>query len=200
MAIDTMRKKFEEAKRVHRDALQKLGSGFQKEIVTALAALIPEGWHLHWQHSDQQYNDEDYYWDIGYAYLVTDLKPRQGKLLKEKKETVYEDAKSPYASYGYGSSQRVKEYGHPAEYQWLLDGECEPRSKKSMRNGDYYEDEGAIAIKRGEDNSKMKFGLKRADIKELEDLFKSLTQDDLTLAFGSEAVVTVRRDGTCEAV
>lgn len=198
MALSTMRKKFEAAKKDHQDALKKLGTGFQKEIVDTLSKLLPEGWMLHWQHSDQQYNDEDYYWDIGYAYLVTERKPRQGKLLKEATETRTEEVEVPYRYGGGGTrTERRTVYGTEAEYEWILDEKCKPRGKKTSR-GEYYEDPGAVNIERGEDNDDLKFGLKRSDFEELDDVFRSLTQDDLTLAFGAEAVVTVHRDGICE--
>lgn len=83
MALDTVRKKLEAARKDFDRERKKLGKELRLAIVEAITEVIPDGWYVMWSHSDQMYNDEDYYWGFNYIRLVSIRQPREGKLLKE---------------------------------------------------------------------------------------------------------------------
>ena len=179
MAKNTMTKKLEQAKKEFQVKL--------KEIVDGLAELIPEGWFLSWHQSDQQYNDEDYYFGTDNEMLVSELEPRQGKLLKAEVKRVTEKRKSSYGGY---MENFVTVYGSPAEYEWHLDDECEERESEPG-----WEEPGCIQL--GDFDKDVALGLDKKIVDTLDSSFGQLDNEMLQLAFGKVANVTINSKGKC---
>ncbi len=185
MALKTMRKKFEAAKAAYENQLKMLGKELQTEIVPELAKLIPEGWYLTWHQSDKQYNDEDYYFGLDNVRLVTELEPRQGKLLKEERPRKTQRN----AQYGY---DEVVDYGSPAEYEWIIDEKCKKRNPDDDDGYGYNGEPGVIGL---DGYGKPQLGLKKGDYKALADMIQELGDELMRKAFGDEATVRICRDG-----
>lgn len=188
MALKTMLKKFDDAKKAYEKQLKVLGKELQQEIVPGIAALIPEGWYLTWHQSDEQYNDEDYYFGVDNLRIVTERVPRQGKLLKDEVPRKVERKQDIYGRW----NDEVVQYYQPAEYEWILDGECE---KRDPDDDDSYEGEPGVIMFNS--YGKPQLGLKKSDYKELENLMSKIGDDNVRRAFGEQATVRIYRSGKC---
>lgn len=197
MAIKTMIKKIADAKKKHEAELETLGLRLQKEIADVLSPLIPQGWYLTWCQSDEQYDDENYYFGLDSERLISVNKPRKGKLLKAEvpRKTEMVTARQPYQSYSH-TYEKVIEYGSPAEYEWILDEKCKPRSKRDDLG---YEESGVIHIGEDCDESPENemCGLTEDDFSDLRTAFQEIGEDLCRHAFGDVATVRIDRDGTC---
>jgi hypothetical protein len=182
-----MRKKLESAKKNYEKQLAELGSDLRDAIVKAIAPTLPEDWYLTWHQSDEQYDDNDYYFGLDEILLVSERVPKKGELLKEAvpKKTVREKD-------NWGREyDEVVHYGSEAEYEWILDETCKKR-KPSRDNCDG--EPGVFAV----DGGTPELGVAVKDLKDLKTVLKDLDDEEYRRAFGDEATVRIYRDGRCE--
>lgn len=190
MALSTVRKKLEAARKTYERERKLLGKELRASIAEAFAEVIPDGWYVRWSHSDQMYNDEDYYWGFNFMQLVTLKEPRQGKLLKEAVPRTYKTERY------YGHEQQVvDEYGSPEEYEFLLDGEC---TKREDFNSVDWEDPGMVDVRKSEQPDDLPFGLTEDACEEVFQLLRSFRQEELQQAFGDIATVLIFKNGKCK--
>lgn len=196
MAISTVRKKLDAARREYESQRKALGKELRKAMVEAIVEVIPEGWYVRWSHSDQMYNDEDYYWGFDFIQLVTVKQPREGRLIKEAVPCTYKTS----TDYWNRGQQVIDNYGSPEEYEYLLDNECKKRD--DFMNVEW-DDPGRVDVRESEwptdDDLKvaMPFGLTEDDCNAVWDLIYHLKQDELQQAFGDIATVMVFSNGKC---
>lgn len=196
MARKTMTKKLDGERKKYEADLKKLGEGMQRAMVKLIAPLIPKGWYLAWEQKDDCYNDEDYYFDIESRALNSELKPRKGKLLKEERPrtTKMVDELDYYTRKPTGRQyEQVDDYGAPAEHEWHLDEKCKTRKSVEFY-AEMHEDPGVVAL-HGDEESPL---LDESEYSDLVDVLEGIDKADYRRAFGDNATVVVRRNGTYE--
>jgi hypothetical protein len=200
MARKTMEKKFADAKKKYEAELKKLGGELQKALVDLIAPHIPEGWYVVWHQSDEQYNDEDYYFGLDQQALCSVYMPKKGKLLKEAVERTYKTEKVDQYNLNTGRYEKVEqkvvdEWGSEAEYEWILDETCKkkrPTSKESPWEGEPC----TINLDEDGDDNEPAYGITGEQLGDLRDVLQGIDEDDYERAFGDEATVRVYVDGT----
>lgn len=191
MALETVRKKLDAARKDYERERKKLGKDLRNAIVEAIAEVIPDGWYVRWSHSDQMYNDEDYYWGFNFMQLVTLKEPRQGEMIKEATPKVFRKDKN-------WAGQEVDVWvssGEPAEYEWHIDSKCKKR--EDFNDVDSWEDHGVVDVRKSERPDPMPFGLTEDQCDEVFHLLRRLRQEELQQAFGDIATVLVFKNGKC---
>jgi hypothetical protein len=199
MARSTMQKKYADAKKKYEAELEKLGAEYQKVLAGEIAKLIPEGWYVVWHQSDEQYNDEDYYFGVEQQALCSVMMPRKGKLLKEAVETTYKVVKrQDYYSRREVEEKVVDKYGTEAEYEWHLDEDCKKKRPKT-RESAYEESAGVINLNEDYDgDTGAQFDVTEEQLEELRDTLQGIEDEDYQRAFGEQATVRIYSDGTVD--
>lgn len=188
------------AAREHLDEqTRKLGELLAQAIVAALAAALPEGWILRWHHANDCYNDEDYFFDVDWSYLISEREPRRGEMLEEAKPEILDEPTNTHGrSYGY---RRVKQHASDAVYAWHLDDACKLRTKKSIAAAHPEESEAGCVYTDPREwygNAAAACGLTKKAVQDVHALLKGIDESDLRCAFGDSAIVTVWADGSHE--
>lgn len=190
MSVHSMMARIQAAKAEYDKALAAAGGEVREEIAKSLGALIPEGWRLVWHQSDDQYNDENYFFGFSYARLVSDKLPREGKLLKEAVARKTERRNGPW-----GYEEHTVVYPEPAVYEQIFDDQCQERE---LDDHGGWEDDGCIQLSdlKYQENSLTALGFTQAQLRPLVDAWESLDINMMQNAFGRMSAVTVLRDGT----
>lgn len=178
MALATARKKVAQARKDHEKQLRIVGKGMRTAIVDMIAGALPEGWAVTWHQSDNQYDDQDYYFGLDSKLVVSERAPRQGKQLTEgrPRKTKWNEI------YRY---EETIDYGEEPTYEWHLDAKC---PKRKWDPDDACEGEpGVLSIEEQE----VGYGLTKKDLKDLWEVFEELEDDDFRLAFGDSAYVRI---------
>lgn len=189
MALKTMQNKLDKARANYEKTVKALGSEIAGQIAESLASVLPEGWNLFWCQSDQQYDDENYYFGLSDEHLFSVQQPRKGRLLKAEVPRKTEQRQDPYnRNWHY---DEVVEYGSPAIYEWILDEDC-PKRKR----GDDPDcgDPGRIDL---EDYLKeTACGVTKTQVGAVRSMLQSISEKMLRCAFGDQADVMIYGDGT----
>lgn len=177
-------------------ALGKIRAEFAAEV----AKLIPEGWYLTWSQSDDQYNDEDYYFGLDDFVLCSVREPRQGELVEEATANQTERCKDYYGK----AYDHVTKYGRAARYKWVLDDDCK------LRRGDPdHDDFGRVDLGSvggetfhdgNQDNEEENLDLLaqtggRELAEQLSQLLHAFGEDQYRKLFGDAASVKITADG-----
>lgn len=184
MALATARKKVAQARKDHEKQLRIVGKGMRTAIVDMIAGALPEGWAMTWHQSDNQYDDQDYYFGLDCRFIVSEREPRQGEQLTEGRPRKSQ-SKTDH-SFGYPRTyEEVTDYGEEPTYEWHLDAKCPKRKWDSIDIS--WGEPGVLEI----DEQEVGYGLTKKDLKDLWEVFEELDDDDFRLAFGDSAYVRV---------
>lgn len=194
MSVKSMMARIQDAKAEYEKALAAAGGEVREEIARSLGAMLPEGWRLAWHQSDDQYNDENYYFGFSYARLVSDRIPREGRLLKPEVAEVSQLVANRWGGY----DKKITTYAEPAVYEQIIDDQCQVRE---LDDHGAWEGAGCIHLldfdfewrHHAEEYASM--GLTREMIQPLVDAWQSLDNNMMQNAFGRMASVTVTGDG-----
>lgn len=192
MALKTFKKRLADLDRAFEEKIDALANEMRTAFAEHIGPLIPEGWVLQWHQSDEQFNDEDYYFGLDPFYLQSQRRPRKGKLLKEEVPTTYRTTEW---------GQQIDVFGEDAVYEYHLDDDCPVRKRfdeyswgeanpgiinVGQLDGDQYDED---------DGGAPQLGVTQKQLDALWGALNSLSENNYRRVFGDQADVTVYPDG-----
>lgn len=203
MALKTITSKIQKAHKEFEASMDKALGKVRKEFAEAVAEELPDGWYLTWSQSDDQYNDEDYYWGMENFLLISERVPRMGKQLSPGQPEQYEETtRTDHFGRVIGTSKRITKRAVPPAHQYVLDDQCDFR-----RSLPTYGTIGRItlghhggdSVSAYHDETDENFQLVPMEkCEELFELLNGFPESSYRQLFGDCAAVTVRKDGSID--